>query len=1159
MPDATTIAVGAPLNDGGGTDAGEVRVFKWNGVIWVQKGNNIVGEQFGDHSGYYVCMPDSNTVAIGAILNDGNGTDAGHVRVYTWNGSSWVQKGPDIDGEAAGDNFGYSVSMPDTNTIAVGAPKNDGNGTSAGHVRVYKWNGTSWIQKGLDIDGEATADWSGYSLSMSDSNTLAIGAYNNGGNGISAGQVRVYRWDGTSWVQKGIDIDGEAAGNEFGCSVCMVDSNTFAAGAIGNNVNGSTAGDVRVFTWNGTTWIQKGASIYGEHSGDYSGRSVSMPDVNTIAIGSDWNSGNGYNAGHARVFIWNGTSWIQIGMNIEGEAEDYSGNSISMPDVNTLAIGAAGNDGNGLDAGDARVFKLRGISGRVYGDFNQDCIKYLETGLGHRYITIQPNNIIAQLDQYGVWHLDSLPAGNYTVIADTSGGWQSTCSATRSFTVVYSDSITVVPSIGLVNTHSCAVPDISIMMPTMIRCFPNQKVYVQVCNYQVDTGAIDNAYVIVELANDIVPISASMPYTNIGNNQLRFDIGTLSHGQCIDFNINSNITCAPVAGQTLCVKAKLFPTDSCIYDTIPTPYLGGVSPCSTAWDNSSLEVDGSCQNDSIIFTVTNSGAYGGGDMSCYAPVRLYIDGQLISVDSVMLVGGASQTFVYSGDGRTWRLEADQHPFHPGNSHPNASVELCGDSTNWTPGLVNVLSMDGANPDVDVYCSLVNGSHDPNDKTGFPIGVDSLHYIAPNEPLEYHIRFQNTGNGPAYRVVIRDTLDEKLDIFSVLPGVSSHPYRFTMYGPRVLQWTFDNIMLPDSTSDEPDSHGFVSFKVNQQQDLPHGTQIRNDADIYFDYNAPVITNNTLHTINDSLYIAPTPSIQNILDTICDEYIYNGVHYTQSGTYYQYISNSGGDSLLTIDVLVNHSSEYNYSETACNIYVLNGQSYDSSNVYQQLLITAKGCDSIINADLIILNSTTSSLSTANCYQFQAPSGKILTASGTYLDTIPNVVGCDSIITIDLTINSVDSSVTQSGIILSANENNAYYQWYDCSSNQIVSGATNQSYTPNQNGSYAVQVTGQNGCVDSSMCYTINSVGLIESNFDNDIIIYPNPTSGILKLDLGSRYDKLQVKVLTFEGKIVQSQQLSGQIMNLNLSELADGIYFIQLQSDEQRAVLRVVKEK
>ena len=84
--------------------------------------------------------------------------------------------------------------------------------------------------------------------------------------------------------------------------------------------------------------------------------------------------------------------------------------------------------------------------------------------------------------------------------------------------------------------------------------------------------------------------------------------------------------------------------------------------------------------------------------------------------------------------------------------------------------------------------------------------------------------------------IRDTLDLNLNIFSVTSGVSSHPYTFQIAGSRVLEWRFDNILLVDSTTNEPDSHGFVSFTVNQNPDLPYGTQILNKA---------VITSYSIH--------------------------------------------------------------------------------------------------------------------------------------------------------------------------------------------------------------------------------------------------------------------------------------------------------------------------
>ena len=106
-----------------------------------------------------------NTVAIGAPYNNGNGTNSGHVRIYQWNGSLWYQKGSDIDGKQAGDYSGTSVSMSsDRNTVVIGATGDSWSGLNVGYVRIYVWNGSVWDQKGADIDGEGVGDGSGSSV-----------------------------------------------------------------------------------------------------------------------------------------------------------------------------------------------------------------------------------------------------------------------------------------------------------------------------------------------------------------------------------------------------------------------------------------------------------------------------------------------------------------------------------------------------------------------------------------------------------------------------------------------------------------------------------------------------------------------------------------------------------------------------------------------------------------------------------------------------------------------------------------------------------------------------------------------------------------------------------------------------------------------------------
>ena len=363
--DGTIVAVGAPYNDGNGSNSGHVRVYEYSGSSWSQLGADINGEAASDISGYSVSMSSDGTiVAIGSNFNDGNGSNSGHVRVYQYSSGSWTQLGGDINGEAASDFSGNSVSLSSDGTIvAIGATGNDGNGSNSGHVRVYEYSGSSWSQLGADINGGSSGDYSGRSVSLSSDGTIvAIGAPDNDGNGIYSGHVRVYEYSGSSWSQLGADINGDSSGDYSGYSVSLSSDGTIVAiGAPDNDGNGIYSGHVRVYSWNGTLWSQLASDIDGEAANDFSGRSVSLSSDGTIvAVGAPYNDGNGSNSGHVRVYQYSSGSWTQLGLDIDGEAaNDYSGHSVSLSsDGSHVAIGAYLNDGNGSDSGHVRVYDI---------------------------------------------------------------------------------------------------------------------------------------------------------------------------------------------------------------------------------------------------------------------------------------------------------------------------------------------------------------------------------------------------------------------------------------------------------------------------------------------------------------------------------------------------------------------------------------------------------------------------------------------------------------------------------------------------------------------------------------------------------------------------------------------------------------------------------
>jgi hypothetical protein len=344
------VAIGARLNDGSDANSGHVRVYQLIGNTWTQLGADLDGEAADDESGWSVSMnATGDRVAIGAIFNDGNGLNSGHTRIYQWNSSTdaWTKMGADIDGEAADDQSGYSVSMNAAgDRVAIGATRNSGNGTESGHVRIYQWNSSTdaWTQLGLDINGEATFNWSGFSVSMNAAgDRVAIGAIING----VSGHVRVYQLIGNTWTRLGLDIDGEASGDQSGWSVSMnAAGDRVAIGAGGNDGNGlSGSGHVRVYQLIGNTWTQLGADLDGEAVGDWSGYSVSMNATgDRVAIGAIFNDGNGLNSGHVRIYQWNSSTdaWTKMGQDLDGEAaNDQSGYSVSMNAAgDRVAIGA---------------------------------------------------------------------------------------------------------------------------------------------------------------------------------------------------------------------------------------------------------------------------------------------------------------------------------------------------------------------------------------------------------------------------------------------------------------------------------------------------------------------------------------------------------------------------------------------------------------------------------------------------------------------------------------------------------------------------------------------------------------------------------------------------------------------------------------------------
>lgn len=156
---------------------------------------------------------------------------------------------------------------------------------------------------------------------------------------------------------------------------------------------------------------------------------------------------------------------------------------------------------------------------------------------------------------------------------------------------------------------------------------------------------------------------------------------------------------------------------------------------------------------------------------------------------------------------------------------------------------------------------ITGSYDPNAKTVNPIGYFEEGYVLHGQKLNYTICFQNTGNDTAFTIILRDTLDlTKMDIETFFVEANSHPVEWQLKNSNVMEFTFNNIRLPDSIVNEPESHGFIRFSISPKSGLTDYSVVNNTAYIYFDYNPPIVTNTTKNT-----YVSTIPGLVQVLSS------------------------------------------------------------------------------------------------------------------------------------------------------------------------------------------------------------------------------------------------------------------------------------------------------
>jgi hypothetical protein len=349
------------VNSGGNFSPSKIFVYKLTDNQWMRLGNAIIcGSLVSKISG------DGTTLISGfATDHDSLGNWCGSVTVFKWDGSSWLQRGNKIYGEDNfGGYFGYSVGISyDGNSILVYAPYDENR------VRAYQWNvdSAAWEQKGSTVSlGYSTSSITGGSIGFSsDGNTFITGnPYTD------TGKVGVFSWDGSDWVQKGTTFTG-IAGEHLGTNVNInSNGNTVLMSSPLNDNNGSNTGELKLYEWDGASWNQKGQAFNGAIISDIDCCSANLASGmdslgNTFAFWIEVND-NPFE-GVVRIYSWNDSVWTQKGLDlIGGGGDNVAVDFISLNSTgNVLAIGFPYDFTfeDGYDNGRVKVYKwLSGLS-----------------------------------------------------------------------------------------------------------------------------------------------------------------------------------------------------------------------------------------------------------------------------------------------------------------------------------------------------------------------------------------------------------------------------------------------------------------------------------------------------------------------------------------------------------------------------------------------------------------------------------------------------------------------------------------------------------------------------------------------------------------------------------------------------------------------------
>jgi hypothetical protein len=441
------------------------------------------------------------------------------------------------------------------------------------------------------------------------------------------------------------------------------------------------------------------------------------------------------------------------------------------------------------------------------------------------------------------------------------------------------------------------------------------------------------------------------------------------------------------------------------------------------------------------------------------------------------------------------------------------------------------------------------AYDPNDLTATPQGYEAPHFVLAGDRLQYRVRFQNTGNLPAEDVRIVGALDPtKFNLSTFAPLYGSAPFVTCLLNNGTIDFTFNDIYLPDATNNEPESHGFVVYEVRLLPGVDPNEVVLNQAAIYFDSNPAIVTNETYHTIFDCtsftgiLGVTETCEGGYLFLTANQPYVEN-YNWTIDGTAF----NQGSGSLET----ALPSGQYTIQVTTTN--PLCSEVHTTIGIVHAEPILTMPADTAVCIYSIV---ELSAIGNGNVEWSNGVNNNgflEINASQTLSATITSPEGCTAQGEWSIEALPLPSEAyTVDGLQLTALDGDAW-QWY--LNGAPIEGATSNSYTMSAAGAYSVEITSISGC--STMSGVTNYIVGVEEAGTLGIRVYPNPMENELRIDLPTQ-GIYHIELRDLTGRPIATRTQCQGTCTLQREGAASGVYQLLIKGEgvyaHQRVVLR-----